>query len=80
MPKKSPTSANAATERHANAKLDEQDLSTTQDLTRGTEDVDNGNVGRMEDPHANLETSAEGNSAESADGTLVLLTGTPRET
>ena len=34
----------------------------------------------MEDPHASRETSAEGNSAESADGTLVLLTGTPRET
>ena len=33
----------------------------------------------MEDPHASLETLVEGNSAESADGTLVLLTGTPHE-
>ena len=34
----------------------------------------------MEDPRANLETSVEGNNAESADGTLVLLTGTPHKT
>ena len=68
--KESPTSENAAMERHANTKWDEEDLPRTKDLsTRGTED-----------PCTNLETSAEGNSAESADGTLVLLTGTPRET
>ena len=69
-PEKSPTSTNTATEQHVNAKLDEEDLSTTKDLsTRG-----------MEDPRASRETSAEGNSAESADGTLVLLTGMPCET
>ena len=68
--KESPMSENAAMERHANTKRDEEDLPRTKDLsTRG-----------MEDPCVNLETSAEGNSAESADGTLVLLTGTPRET
>ena len=68
--KESPTSENAAMERHANAKRDKEDLLLTKDLsTRGTED-----------PRTNLETSAEGNSAKSADGTLVLLTGTPRET
>ena len=32
-PEKSPTSANTATEWHANAKLDEEDLSTTKDLS-----------------------------------------------
>ena len=64
-----PTSVNAATERHANTKSDEEDLPRTKDLsTQGTED-----------PHASRETSAEGNSAESADGTLVLLTGMPCE-
>ena len=69
QPKESPISENAATERHANAKLDEEDLSTTKDLsTRG-----------MEDPHVSREASAEGNSAESADGTWVLLEGVPHE-
>ena len=69
-PKQSPTSTNAATEWHANAKLDEEDLSTTKDLsTRG-----------MEDPRTSREASAEGNSMECADGTPVLLTGTPHET
>ena len=64
--KESPTSENAATERHVNAKWNEEDLSTTKDLsTRG-----------MEDPCMSLETLAEGNSTESTDGTLVLLTGT----
>ena len=64
--RESPTSNSAATETLASTKLDKEDLSTTQDLsTRGTED-----------PCANLETSAEGNSTKSADGTLVLLTGT----
>ncbi|KIM67355.1 hypothetical protein SCLCIDRAFT_21205 [Scleroderma citrinum Foug A] len=68
--KESPMSENAAMERHVNTKRDEEDLPRTKDLsTRGTED-----------PRANLETSAEGNSAESTDGTLVLLTGTPHET
>ena len=38
-PENYPTSANAATEQHANAKLDEEDLSTTKNLsTQGTED------------------------------------------
>ena len=44
MPENYPTSANAATERHANAKPEEEDLSTP------TEDVDGGNAGHMEDP------------------------------
>ncbi|KIM55151.1 hypothetical protein SCLCIDRAFT_30576 [Scleroderma citrinum Foug A] len=49
-PDNCPTSADAATERHVHAKLDEEDLTTTtKDLTRGTEDVDNGNVG-CQDP------------------------------
>ena len=63
--KESPMSENAAMERHANTKQDEEDLPRTKDLsTQGTEDL-----------RVNLETSVEGNSAESADGTLVLLTG-----
>ena len=66
--KGSPTSESAAAETLASANRDKEDLSTTKDLTRGTED-----------PHVSLETLAE-DSAESADGTLVLLTGTPRKT
>ena len=46
------------------ANSEENLLSTTQDLTQGTED-----------PCASLETLVEGNSAKSTDGTLVLLTG-----
>ena len=71
--RESPVSDDAATEWHANAKLDEEDLSNTQD-------VNGRNAGCTEDPHASLETLAEGNSTESTDGTLVLLTGTPCET
>jgi len=74
----SPTSENAATERLANAKRDEEDLPCTKDLTRGNEDVNDRNVGR-EDPCTSLEASAKGNSAESA-GTTVLLESAPHET
>ena len=70
---KSPTSTNAATERHVNAKLDEEDLSTTKALTRGTEDVDDGNVGHMEDPRTSYEASVKGISAECAETTSVIL-------
>ena len=79
MPEKSPTSADTATEWHASAERNNEDLTTTKALTQGTEDVDGGNARRTEDPCVNLETSVEGNSAESADGTLVLLTGMPCE-
>ena len=79
MPENYPTSANTATEQHANAKSDEQDLSTTQDLTRGTEDVDDGNVGRMEDPRTSFETLAKGIGAEHSEMTPVILTSTPHE-
>ena len=67
-PRESPVSENTATEWHVDAKRDEEDLSCTKDLTQG-----------MEDPHTSREALAEGNSAESADGTSVLLTGTPHE-
>ena len=63
-----PTSENAATGA-------EREDPPTKDLTRGTEDVDNRNVGRTQDPCTSSEASAEGNSAECANGTLVLLTG-----
>jgi len=58
----------------------ERENPPTKDLTRGTEDVDNRNVGRTQDPCTSSEASAEGNSAECANGTLVLLTGEPHET
>ena len=77
-PENYPTSANAATEQHANAKRDEEDLSTTQDLTQGTEDVDNRNVG-CQDPRTSLEASAQGTSAKCIEMTPVNLESTPHE-
>jgi len=62
-----------------NAKRDEEDLPCTKDLTRGTKDVNNRNVGRK-DPRTTPEASAKGTSAECANRTLVLLTGEPHET
>ena len=70
---KSPTSADAATEQHADAKLDEDDLSTTKALTQGTEDVDNGNVRRIQDPRMSSEDSAKGTSAKCKEMTSVVL-------
>ena len=66
-PEKSPTSADTATERHASAERNNKDLSTTKALTRGTEDVDNGNVGRNQDPCMSSEDSAKGTSAKCAE-------------
>ena len=54
-------------------------LSTTQDLTRGTQDVDDGNIGRQ-DPRTSLEASTQGTSAKCAEMTPVVLEGTPHET
>ena len=78
-PEKSPMSANAATEQHADTKLDEQDLSTTKALTQGTEDVDDRNVGRMEDPCTSFEALAKGIGAEHSETTPVILTSAPHE-
>jgi len=72
----SSTSENAAAERLANA--EREDL-PTKDLTQGTKDVDDRNVGR-EDPRMSPEASAKGTSAECANGTLVLLESAPHET
>ena len=76
--RESPVSDNAATEQHADAKLDEDDLTTTKALTRGTEDVDNGNVGRQ-DPRTKAEASVEGTSTKCAEMTTVILKGVPHE-
>ena len=72
-PEKSPTSADAATERHASAERNNEDLTTTKALTRGTEDVDNGNIGRTQDPHMSAEALAEGTSTKHAEMTPVML-------
>ncbi|KIM58353.1 hypothetical protein SCLCIDRAFT_28137, partial [Scleroderma citrinum Foug A] len=77
-PEKSPTSADAATERHASAERNNEDLTTTKALTRGTEDVDNGNVGRQ-DPRTKAEASAQGTSAKCSETTTVVLKSTPHE-
>ena len=58
----------------------EDDLSnSTKALTRGTEDVDNGNVRRTEDPHTSLEALAQGISTKCAETTSVILEGTPHK-
>ena len=75
-PKQSPVSENAAMERHANTKRDEEDLPCTKDLTRGTEDVHNGNVRHTQDPHTSPEASVEGTSAKCAEMTPVILEST----
>ena len=80
MPEKSPTSADAATERHASAERNNEDLTTTKALTRGTEDVDNRNV-RHQDPHMKAEASAQGTSAKCTETTpVVLKSALPHET
>ena len=77
----SPTSENTATERHADAKRDGEDLPCTQDLTRGTQDVNNGNVGHTQDPCTSLEALVQGTSAKRAEMTpVVLKSALPHET
>ena len=79
-PEKSPTSADTATEQHTSTERNNADLSTTKALTRGTEDVDNGNVGRIQDPCTSLEASAQGTSAKCSEMMTVILESTPHET
>ena len=80
-PEKSPMSADAATEWHASAERNNEDLTTTKALTRGTEDIDDGNVGCIQDPRTSLvEASVQGTSAKCAKTTSVVLEGTPHET
>ena len=71
-PEKSPMSMNTATEQHADAKSDEDDLSTTKDLTQGTEDVYDRNV-RCQDLCMSLKASVQGTSAKRAETTPVML-------
>ena len=74
-------SVNAATEQHADTKSDEDDLSTTKALTRGTQDVNDGNVGCIQDPCMSSEASAQGTSTNCAETTPVMLESTlPHET
>ena len=76
---KSLTSANAATERLASAKRDREDLPCTQDLTQGTQDVDDGNVRRIQDPCMSIEASAKGTSTKCSETTPVVLKSAPHE-
>jgi len=73
----SPTSENAATERHAQA---EREDPPTKDLTRGIEDVNDRNVRCTKDPRTSLEASAEGTSAERAEGPMAPCAATLHET
>ncbi|KIM51077.1 hypothetical protein SCLCIDRAFT_33747 [Scleroderma citrinum Foug A] len=77
-PENCPASTDAATELHACAEWDEDDLSTTKALTRGTKSIDNGIV-RHQDPRTSLEASAQGTSAKCIETTAVVLESTPHE-
>jgi len=69
---KAPTSENAATG------ADWEDP-PTKDLTRGIEDVGDGNVGR-EDPRTKAEASSKGTSTKCTETTAVVLESAPHET
>ena len=77
--KESPMSENAAMERHASGKRDEEDPHTKDLSTRGTECVNKGSV-RCKDLHTSTDAVVTGTSMECTDGTPVLFTGTPHET
>ncbi|KIM57670.1 hypothetical protein SCLCIDRAFT_28641 [Scleroderma citrinum Foug A] len=79
MPENYPTSANAATEQHVKAKLDEDDLTTTKALTQGTEDINVRNVRHIQDPRTSSEASVKGISTECTEMTSVILKSTPHE-
>ena len=72
MPEKSPTSDITATERHASAEWNNEDLSTKA-LTRGTQDINDGNVRRTQDLRTSLEALAQGTSAKCTETTSVIL-------
>ena len=80
-PEKSPMSADTATEWHASAERNNEDLTTTKALTQGTQDVNNRNVRRTQDPCTSLGASAQGTSAKCAETTPVMLKSVlPHET
>ena len=60
------------------ANRDEEGLST-QDLTQGTEEVDDGNIRCTQDPHTSSEDSVKGTSAKYAEMTSVVLKSMPHE-
>ena len=71
-PDNCPTSADAATEQHAHAEWNTEDLSTAQD-------VNDRNVRCMEDPHTSTEALVEGTSAKCTETTPVILKSMPHE-
>ena len=59
----------------------DEDLSnSTKALTQGTEDIDDENVGHIQDPCTSIEASAKGTSTKHAETTFVMLESTPHET
>ena len=79
--KESPTSESTAAETLVSANRDEEDLPCTQHLTRGTQDVNDRNVGHTQDLHTSLEASAQGTSTKHAETTPVMLkSALPHET
>ncbi|KIM55812.1 hypothetical protein SCLCIDRAFT_30073 [Scleroderma citrinum Foug A] len=71
--KGSPTSKSAAAETLASANRDNNEDLSTKALTRGTQDVNDGNVGRTQDLCTSLEASAQGTSTKCAETTPVVL-------
>ena len=73
MPEKSPTSENAAAETLVSANRDNNEDLSTKALTRGTQDVNDRNVGCTKDLCMSLGASAQGTSAKHAETTPVML-------
>ena len=72
-PEKSPTSESAAAETLASTNRDNNEDLSTKALTRGTQDVNNRNVGCTQDLCMSLGASAQGTSAKCAETTPVVL-------
>ena len=77
-PKESPTSKSTAAETLTSANRDEENLSTTKDLTRGTEDINSRNT-RCQDPRTSLEALAKVTSAKCTETTAVVLESAPHK-
>ena len=78
-PEKSPTSKSAATETLASTNRDNNEDLSTKALTRGTQDVNDRNVGCIQDPHTSLEASVQGTSTKCIETTAVVLESTLHE-
>ena len=78
-PEKSPTSESAAAETLTSANRDNNEDLSTKALTQGTQDVNDRNVGRTQDPCTSLGALAQGTRAKCSEMTTVVLKSTPHK-